>query len=97
MGSSEGLGPGVVQPPGLCREVAALTAREAQNQLVVCFSVSVLLADPLPRLVKTNTHSLPDFQVLLLVRRPWQQMQPGEGWGLRLDGKGREGFFSTGC
>lgn len=33
-----------------------------------------------------NKHARPDFQVLVLGKGPWQQEQPGKGWGLR---KGR--------
>lgn len=66
VGSSEGLGPGSKQPPRLCWEVAALVLLERheesrtgpRNWLVICFSISALLLNPLPLLIKTNTRSL---------------------------------------
>lgn len=65
-GSLEGLGPQGKQPSGLCREVAALMLLERhweirtrpRNWLVICFSISALLLNPLPLLIKTNTRSL---------------------------------------
>lgn len=96
MGSSEGLGPRGVKPPGLCREVAALTAREARNQLVICFSDSVLLPDPLPSLIKTNMHSLTSRRFGWLNAHCSRCSQGRAGAYGRMGREGKGDFF-PGC
>lgn len=61
-----GWDPGMSSHPGLHGEVAALVLPERhqesrtgpRNWLVICFSISALLLNPLPLLIKTNKHSL---------------------------------------
>lgn len=96
MGSSEGLEAGGVQPPGLCREVAALTAREAQNQLAICFSISVLPPDLLPRLIKTNMHSLTS-RCFYWLKAHGSRCSQGRAGAYGRMGRERKGDFSPGC
>lgn len=60
-----------------------------RNWLVTVFPSLLCCLTPCPP--RKNKHAQPDFQVLLLVKCPSQQRQPGEGWGCLQAGKERGG------
>lgn len=83
----EGLGPGVLQPSQ--RGTGEQT--RPQNQLIVCFSLSGLLFNPLLLLVKTNTHSLTP-RCSCWLNAPCSRHDLG-GPRLYASREGRRGFF----